>query len=183
MNKSESQKSVVHVNVLMFLQTLRESHPSQVDIFTNGSCYHLYRILRSVFSEVNLQDNEVEAYYNSDHVISRINDKFYDITGEVDQGKYLPLVKCFPPEGQVKAIRELMAHEPIELTIDPNDRTTEEWLEWLKRYRIVKTTTGGPVIWFSSKFEKTANEILNSPEYKDSEYNIMKENHPEWFVK
>ena len=41
------------------------------DIFLNGSCLNLYLILRNIFPEA-------VPYYNSDHIITKIDDRFYD---------------------------------------------------------------------------------------------------------
>ena len=40
-----------------------------------GNCYQFYKILKSVFKDA-------EAYYDSNHVWTKIDGKFYDIRGE-----------------------------------------------------------------------------------------------------
>lgn len=47
-----------------------------VDVFSKGSCINLFMILRSIYPES-------IAYYNIDHIITKIDDKFYDINGVV----------------------------------------------------------------------------------------------------
>lgn len=46
-----------------------------VTIYTSGSCYNFFFILKSVFPDA-------ELYDNLDHGITKIGDKFYDINGE-----------------------------------------------------------------------------------------------------
>ena len=45
-------------------------------MYTEGSCYHFYLILKEVFPDA-------EPYYDNDHIVTKIDGKFYDITGEV----------------------------------------------------------------------------------------------------
>lgn len=59
-----------------FIRTLREAHPDMELIFMHGSCYRFYLLMKHVFPEA-------VAYYNIDHVLVKLGDKFYDITGEV----------------------------------------------------------------------------------------------------
>ncbi len=69
--------------------------------FTEGGCYLFYRVLRSYFKYA-------EAYYDQDHVITKIDGKFYDISGEVDGSNHLLLglepnsVKFFEPIGELR---------------------------------------------------------------------------------
>lgn len=73
-----------HDRVIHFISTVRDSHPTMVSIFTHGSCLYFYRILKSVFPQA-------EAYYDMDHVITKIGDRYYDITGEVKKKNHQPL--------------------------------------------------------------------------------------------
>jgi len=59
-----------------FISTVRDSFVGSQQVYTEGSCYHFYLILKEVFPEA-------QAYYDEDHIITKINGKFYDITGEV----------------------------------------------------------------------------------------------------
>lgn len=65
-----------HKQILKFIKAIRNSIIGAEFIYTNGSCYQFYLILKSIVPEA-------QAYYDSSHVITRIGDKFYDITGEV----------------------------------------------------------------------------------------------------
>lgn len=64
-------------DVLSFIRLIRDSCPEiQTVIFTQGACYQFHLILKSRFPKA-------VAYYNGDHVVSRIGDAYFDITGEV----------------------------------------------------------------------------------------------------
>lgn len=68
-------------NVLTVIERIRDSTPYMHVIFTSGSCWHFYKILKAIFPDA-------QPYYMYDdsnsHVITKIGEKFYDITGEVD---------------------------------------------------------------------------------------------------
>lgn len=67
------------IDVIDFITLIRESCPSrQIHIFRNGACYQFFKILKSVYPQA-------VAYYNQDHVITEIDGKYYDITGEVEK--------------------------------------------------------------------------------------------------
>ena len=68
--------------ILDVITTIRNSFPNAVEVYTSGSCYKFYLILKAIFPKA-------KAYYNSDHVITRIGDQYYDITGEVQKENHL----------------------------------------------------------------------------------------------
>jgi hypothetical protein len=61
-----------------FISVIRDSFIGSQQVYTEGSCYHFFLILKEVFPEA-------EAYYDLDHIITKIDGKFYDITGEVKE--------------------------------------------------------------------------------------------------
>lgn len=65
-----------HREILNFITLIRESHPLMIKIYTNGSCLNFYLILRKLWPEA-------VPYFNIDHILTKIDDKFYDITGEI----------------------------------------------------------------------------------------------------
>ena len=71
------KKGIIMTNVEKVISAIRDSFIGSQQVYTEGSCYHFYLILKSIFPEA-------EAWYNSYHVITKIGDKFYDITGEVN---------------------------------------------------------------------------------------------------
>lgn len=66
----------MHTKIESFIAALRDSFIGSQQVYTQGSCYHLYLILKEVFPEA-------LPYYDGDHVITKIDGKYYDITGEV----------------------------------------------------------------------------------------------------
>lgn len=67
---------MTHIKILNILQTLRESHPHMKWVFLEGSCMNLFVMLKQIFPKA-------EAFFDLDHIVTKIDDRFYDITGEV----------------------------------------------------------------------------------------------------
>lgn len=72
------------MSILHFIQVIRNSFIGAEFCYLNGSCYRFYLILKEVFTDA-------QAYYDCDHVITRIGDKYYDITGSVERKNHLPV--------------------------------------------------------------------------------------------
>ena len=70
-----------HRQILNIIAAIRQSHSCMVDVFTKGSCINLFEILHLIYPES-------EAYFNIDHVITKIGGKYYDITGCVSGKGY-----------------------------------------------------------------------------------------------
>lgn len=66
--------------VEQLINRLRESHPMMTRIFTNGSCYQLFLILKTVFPQA-VCWYDPTAY----HVYIEVDGRFYDIGGRVYQ--------------------------------------------------------------------------------------------------
>lgn len=77
------------LNVEEVISTIRNSFIGSQQVYTEGSCYHFYLILKSIF-------NQAEPYYDSFHVITKIDNKFYDITGEVKQNDDMSKMEVLP---------------------------------------------------------------------------------------
>lgn len=73
----------LHVSILEFCKIVRDSFAHAEFVYTKGSCYKFHEILKTKF--------DAEPYTNIDHIISKVGNRFYDITGEVDGSSYLPL--------------------------------------------------------------------------------------------
>lgn len=60
------------------IRLIRESFNGSKTVYTSGSCFQFYLILKGVFPDA-------EPYYDDlqYHVYTKINDKFYDIYGEL----------------------------------------------------------------------------------------------------
>lgn len=83
------------INIDLFLQELRNSADIQYNIFTTGSCFRLYCILKVIFPEVKPFWSDSEG-----HSIVKLGDKFYDIGGElkksyVENAEYREIDKEF----------------------------------------------------------------------------------------
>ena len=73
-----------HRKILNIIYNIRESHSSMVDIFTKGSCINMFLILHSIFPEA-------IPYSNNDHIVTKIDDRLYDINGVVlNTDNYIP---------------------------------------------------------------------------------------------
>lgn len=70
------KNNCTHVSIIAFLSVLRTLHPELENKCLRGSCFKLYLLLKEIWTDA-------EAWYDSDHVITKIDDKFYDIRGEV----------------------------------------------------------------------------------------------------
>ena len=68
-----------------FISVIRDSFVGSQEVYTHGSCYHFYLILKKVYP------NAV-CWYDQSHIITEINGKFYDITGEVQKNSNLEIM-------------------------------------------------------------------------------------------
>jgi len=85
-------------DVLKYITYIRNQHPASVDVFLNGLCFHFFQILQSKFPGA-------EAYYNSDHVITKIGGHYYDITGKVKKKKtHQPMDEHYPRRMELKRL-------------------------------------------------------------------------------
>ena len=69
-----------HKRILKFLKELRASHEHMAGVFTNGSCYNLYLVMRVIWSSAIPYRKPVNG---GSHIIIYIYDRFYDINGQV----------------------------------------------------------------------------------------------------
>lgn len=74
--------SDIPVSITAFLAMLRALHPELEWKCMHGSCFRLYLLLKEVWPDA-------EAWTNVDHVITKIDGRFYDIRGEVEPTGYL----------------------------------------------------------------------------------------------
>ena len=72
---------------LPLITSMRDSDGYIESIYTMGGCYQFYLILKSIFIDA-------EPFINKelDHVITKVNGLFYDITGEVCCDGFRPLI-------------------------------------------------------------------------------------------
>jgi len=67
------------MDIEKIIESLRNSDRYIEAIFTEGSCYKFYLFLRTIYPHA-------EPYFTEDneHVVTRVGDSFYDITGNVN---------------------------------------------------------------------------------------------------
>lgn len=70
----------------LFIEVIRSSNPYSKQIYLKGNCYSFFKILQSKYPEA-------EAYYDGDHVITKIEDTYYDITGKVVKVNHLRMTQ------------------------------------------------------------------------------------------
>lgn len=68
------------------ITAIRESDLYINNIYLRGGCYQFHKIIKAIFSDAEPYINETK-----DHVVSKIGNKLYDITGCVT-GEYSPLL-------------------------------------------------------------------------------------------
>ena len=68
-----------HARVERLISRIRNAHSTMDKIFTQGSCWDFYLILKEVYPEA-------IAYYNATegHIHTKIDGRYYDIRGELD---------------------------------------------------------------------------------------------------
>lgn len=75
------------IQILNFLDALKDSDYYIQFIFIQGGCYQLFKVLKTL-------DNRAMPYIdsnNKDHIITRIGGCFYDINGLASNEGYIPL--------------------------------------------------------------------------------------------
>ena len=87
-----------HKEILGIIKTIRESFIGAEYVYTHGSCFQFYRILKKLYPETC-------AYYDGDHVISMIGNRMYDITGEVKNTEGFTPFYMHHTEEQFKNVR------------------------------------------------------------------------------
>lgn len=67
--------------LLEFLRELRDSYENQYNIFTHGSCYRLYKIIKTFNPEVIPYYSEIKGHW----IIKTTEGGFFDIGGELSK--------------------------------------------------------------------------------------------------
>lgn len=88
--------------ILEFLKELRDSADIQYKIFTEGSCYKLFVLLKVVFPTA-------KAYWSDrcNHCITEIDGKYYDIGGKINKTYMLDNGYYLIPKGHEKGYKLL----------------------------------------------------------------------------
>jgi len=83
------------IEILKIIRVIREVIPSSVDIFTKGKCFEFCRLLKEIFPEG-------EIHYDSEHFIFKHEGKYYDITGEINSERHLPIIGNYDSQKLIK---------------------------------------------------------------------------------
>ena len=81
------------MNPEVFTAIIRETTPLYKDVFTSGGCYKFFKILEATYPSA-------EAYYDGNHVITKIDGNYYDVTGKVDKGNALRMTQAEQDEAE-----------------------------------------------------------------------------------
>lgn len=75
-------------DILEFISTIGNSFGGSEIVYTQGSCYQFYKILKQIYQSA-------EPYHNGNHVITKIHEVYYDINGVYveDLSNYVPMTK------------------------------------------------------------------------------------------
>lgn len=66
----------------LFIEIVRDSNPSAKELYTKGGCYKFFKILEAKYPGA-------EAYYDGNHVITKIEGEYFDVTGKVSKIDHL----------------------------------------------------------------------------------------------
>ena len=95
-SKCLNQESSIHAEVIKFINLVKghknpcgnDAHQIIEEIYQNGNCYKFAQMLQFVFPDVELYGVTITNQNHISHVIAKINDKYYDISGEWRKGEY-----------------------------------------------------------------------------------------------
>jgi hypothetical protein len=79
---------VIEIAPLVFINLLRNSDNYIKTIYLNGGCYQFHLILKTLYPKAVPYVVGYRPNSRMDHVITKIDNKYYDITGEVDKSKF-----------------------------------------------------------------------------------------------
>lgn len=99
------------LRILRLISELRGSHPNMEYLFLNGACMNLFYILRTIYQEA-------EPWYNMSHIITKIDDSFYDITGKIlDVSEYRPFVDFYNKRRTSRAMSQMYRYTNPKVTL------------------------------------------------------------------
>lgn len=86
---SDETTVMLKCKIESFIARIRDSFIGSQQVYTEGSCYHFYLILKEVFPQA-------KAFYDLDHIITEIDGSYYDITGEIKRNNNMSPFKELP---------------------------------------------------------------------------------------
>jgi hypothetical protein len=90
----------IKINVEEFITAVRSSFGGSIAVYTMGNCYQFYEILKVVFPNA-------EAYFDGNHVWTKICGNYYDIRGKAN----LPIDRILTPVIDIDLIRSLSGNK------------------------------------------------------------------------
>lgn len=78
------------MDILKIISSIRDSFIGAEHVYSNGSCYYFAKILHNIFPEGSLLENH-------DHVYFKLDDRLYDIRGEVNSSLISQLTEAREP--------------------------------------------------------------------------------------
>ena len=75
-------------DILQFINALRKTDKYIEMIYLNGACYQFHLLLKTFFPK-----SKPYISKEKDHVITKYNGKYYDITGEILGNWYTPMTE------------------------------------------------------------------------------------------
>ena len=75
----------VQTDPVAVIEAFRSVVPiDSLSYYTNGGCYDFYRLLKAIYPQA-------EAWSDCNHVITKIDTNYYDITGKVECQRHEPI--------------------------------------------------------------------------------------------
>jgi hypothetical protein len=96
------------IRILNQISAIRDLHPQMEKICLNGSCMNFHVVLRRIYPEA-------KPYYNINHVITKIGDSYYDITGSVKPEGYSPFSEIYNKREVKRAVNQMMKYRVEEI--------------------------------------------------------------------
>ena len=70
-----------YTEILELIRLIRESFPDAEKVYTQGGCVRFALILKKVYPQGDIM-------WNEDHAVFRLEEHYYDITGEVEKSNF-----------------------------------------------------------------------------------------------
>lgn len=100
------------IKIKNFLNELRDSSDDMYETFTEGSCFRLCLILKTIFTNTIPYWSEIDG-----HAISKIDKKYYDIGGELKK-EYVKLK-------EYKRIKDIQGYSLMKYKGKNNQRSVQ----------------------------------------------------------
>lgn len=94
---------IIHKEILKFIEfTKKPNHKLIETIYSKGGCYCFYTMLKHIYPQA--IPYKVGLYKHSiEHIVTKINDKYYDIFGEfkLEKSEYVYISKLSEKEEEI----------------------------------------------------------------------------------